>query len=486
MIFYKPTQIPLPWFDEGWTLSVARNWVEKGVYARLLEGKPVSYEMMAGSFPVTVPVGISFRLFGIGVLQGRLPNILITVGMLWLLFFFSQSLYNERVGIITLFVVLFATTAPHVLVMGRQALSDIPMIFFLVLGLLGFYFTLSRSNWFLVLTIFSWGISITCKLVPLPFLSFALFVCLLVSMVWKRYQVLYKLIIAWIGMIVVYFAFVWIENWLTRDLALYLGPMKGNFVLAGFILNKQVRLDTFKGFITFGIPTFLGLCFGSYYIFKNRKEKNETWFFINLLYIALCLSWLSWYVFFSIGWAKYFFPIAFLSSVYLALLLDQFTQHFNIKSLILTISGDLRHFRLKCISIKAMIAIFIVIDGMIFTYFYLSILNKEANDAPYHIAAYINQTSSKDALVETYDSELHFLIDRPMYFPPDQIQVELNRRFNLDPNTPIKYDPLSSDPDFIIIGPFSRGWKLYETIVNSGKFQKVFTDNNYEVYKQIR
>ena len=29
-----------PWWDEGWTLSVARNLAEHGLYARLLDGAP--------------------------------------------------------------------------------------------------------------------------------------------------------------------------------------------------------------------------------------------------------------------------------------------------------------------------------------------------------------------------------------------------------------------------------------------------------------
>jgi len=30
---------PGMWWDEGWTLSVARNWIERGHYGRLLDGQ---------------------------------------------------------------------------------------------------------------------------------------------------------------------------------------------------------------------------------------------------------------------------------------------------------------------------------------------------------------------------------------------------------------------------------------------------------------
>jgi 4-amino-4-deoxy-L-arabinose transferase-like glycosyltransferase len=486
MVFYKPTQIPAPWFDEGWTLSVARNWIEKGVYARLLDDKPVSYVGMAWSFPVTVPVGISFQLFGVGVLQGRLPNILLTAVTLFLLYLLARIIYDEKIGLITLLVVLFASTGPHILVMGRQALAEMPMLFYLILGFLGFYYALHRSGWFLLLTALSWGTSITCKQHPLPFLSLALFICLLVALALKRYQVIWKVIIVWMGCIAVYISFILGESWLMKDLRLYGAPMRGLYEVTAFVFNKQVRLDTLRGFFTFGFSTFVGLCFGLFDFLRNRKIINEPRFFVNLIFLTLCLSWLAWFVLLSIGWPKYFFPIAFLSSVYVALLLDQFTHHFSLKFLANFVGRDLRKFRFNWNTVKVMVAIFIILDGMVFTYFYLSFLNHQTSETPYQVAEFINQTTPEDTLVETYDSEIIFLLDRPVYFPPDQIQVELNRRLVLDPDTPIDYDPLAADPDYIIVGPFSRGWKLYESVLDTGKYRMVFGNASYDVYERVR
>lgn len=486
MVLYKPAQIPAPWFDEGWTLSVARNWVEHGIYARLLDGVPVSYVGMAWSFPVTVPVGISFRLFGIGVLQGRLPNILLTTVSLILLFRYSRYLYNESIGLLALLVVLFASTVPNILVMGRQVLAETPMIFYLALGFISFSKALSGSNWFLILTIFSWGTAITCKQHPLPFLSFALFICLLFSFIYKKYQIMFRIFIIWLGSITVYLSLIWIEGLLTKDLPLYGAPMRGLYEVTAFVLDKQIRLDTIKGFVTFGIPTFLGLCYGFYDLIHENKRKDEPWFYVNLTFLIMCLSWLLWFVFFSIGWSKYFFPIAFLSSIYLAVMLDRFTHHFDIKYLATTIGGNIKRFRLNWNSVKVMISILIIIDGIVFTYFYFSILNAQANNAPEKVAEYINHNIPADALIETYDPEVIFLVNRPVHFPPDQIQVELNRRLNLDPETHIDYDPLAADPDIIVIGPFSKTWGLYETITKSGQFTNTLSVLGYEVYRANR
>ena len=45
------------WWDEGWRLSVAHNWVERGFYGRLLDG-----QLAAGGLQAAFPVsGFSLR-----------------------------------------------------------------------------------------------------------------------------------------------------------------------------------------------------------------------------------------------------------------------------------------------------------------------------------------------------------------------------------------------------------------------------------------
>lgn len=83
-LFRLPTAPPL-WWDEGWTLSVARNWVETGHYGRFLDGTPVSPRLAAAP-PVVLPMALSFRLFGVGAWQGRLPGVIFTAVTLWFLY----------------------------------------------------------------------------------------------------------------------------------------------------------------------------------------------------------------------------------------------------------------------------------------------------------------------------------------------------------------------------------------------------------------
>src|SRR5437868_3006531 len=88
---------PGVWWDEGWTMSVARNLVERGHYGRLLDGQ-LAPPGLEAAFPVTAPVALSFELFGVGIWQGRLFGVLCTVAALALMYHLALRLYNRPVA----------------------------------------------------------------------------------------------------------------------------------------------------------------------------------------------------------------------------------------------------------------------------------------------------------------------------------------------------------------------------------------------------
>ena len=75
---------PPMWWDEGWTLSVARHWAEDGRYGWLRDGAPAQSGLEA-SFAVTLPVGVVMRVLGAGVWQGRVFGVLCATGATLLL-----------------------------------------------------------------------------------------------------------------------------------------------------------------------------------------------------------------------------------------------------------------------------------------------------------------------------------------------------------------------------------------------------------------
>ena len=86
---------PAMLWDEGWTVSVARNWVELGHYGRLSLGE----KALAGlqlAFPVTGLVAFAFKYFGIGLFQARLVITVYLVATLALLFYLACRFYDRQ------------------------------------------------------------------------------------------------------------------------------------------------------------------------------------------------------------------------------------------------------------------------------------------------------------------------------------------------------------------------------------------------------
>lgn len=79
------------------------------------------------------------------------------------------------------------------------------------------------------------------------------------------------------------------------------------------------------------------------------------------------------------------------------------------------------------------------------------------------------------AIIETYESELFFLLDRRYHYPPDQVHVELIRREDLGESRVIDYDPLSADPDYLVVGGWCRYYKCYDSVLTNGVFRLVKT-----------
>ncbi len=121
LLFVRLEQVPPVWMDEGWTLSLARNWVELGHYGHLLMGRPVPLTSLNSGLPVVAPVALSFRLLGVGLVQGRLPGVLFTLGALAALWYLSYRLYDRSTANWTLAGILLLSVQPelHPILVGR-------------------------------------------------------------------------------------------------------------------------------------------------------------------------------------------------------------------------------------------------------------------------------------------------------------------------------------------------------------------------------
>ena len=99
-------------------------------------------------------------------------------------------------------------------------------------------------------------------------------------------------------------------------------------------------------------------------------------------------------------------------------------------------------------------------------------------------AAFINHATPPGASIETYESELLFLLERPVHVPPAQSNVDFIRRNWLGGPDASSYDALSVNAGYLIIGAFGTGW--YDRLVSEGRYIRIHRFGSYEVYRQVR
>jgi 4-amino-4-deoxy-L-arabinose transferase-like glycosyltransferase len=466
--------MPALWFDEVWNLITARLWVQNGVYGRLLEGNYILSRMMTHSISVTSWQALSFLIFRPGVWQGRLPSTLFMTLALLLLYLLANRMYGKPVGEWSLAVlVMLSLPGIHPYWYGRQAVSEAAVVFYILVG----YWFFSRPDAHKsdqALAVLFWGLALNAKGLAIPFLSWALIFPALVAGAEKNWAVVRKYAFTWSGSLAILLALKGLERGLEGGLPEY-GLMQGLVRTVALVTEPQVRLETLGFFATIGLLSILGIGYAVWLNWRETftpSERQPVLRYVRLSWFALVLSWLVWYLLLSIGWLRYYLPAFYLSSVYQALLLLRAATYLrNLKNRLLRVGG-------------------MVLGGVVLllfaalNVFSLSQQLHDRDDALLATISYLHDQTAPDALVESYDAELFFFLKRSYHYPPDQVQLDLNRRAYRYQDIEINYDPLTADPDYIVIGPLGRFWALYADVVTSDEFELVYKNRNYQIYQQ--
>jgi hypothetical protein len=490
MFGFNPATAPPLWFDEGWSLSVARNWVEFGQYGRLLDGQLISSTGMAQPLAATAPVALGFNLLGVGIWQGRVSGAFYTLVALALLYALANQLYDRRVATAALWIaiVLPMHNELNPLFIGRQALAEMPLMVYLLAGYLFLLLAVERIRW-LPLAMMFWGLALTTKGHVVPFWLVALLVPLLLALARRQWRIVSLLLAGGAGAVAFSIVFAWLQRYLEGGLALYGAPMIGLYNVTVLVPQLDVRLAAVRIVALFGIPTLLGLLYALWDLKRRRFTLQTGADIVRLCLVVQVSTWLLWYVLLSVNWERYLFPIVFLGSMFVALLLDRLTCHFDLRRSALIIGDSLRQRRGAWTAAQILLAIVLVAGALTFSligYMGVYLISRQSPPA-LAVAEFLNTRTEQQALIETYDSELLFLLNRRYHYPPDQTQVEANRRLFLHEGAPLQYDPLSAaDPDYLVSGPFSAQWGLYQAAIASGAFRRVFAVDRYEVYARVR
>ena len=129
---------PVPWFDEGFTTHAARTLAERGVYGTYnAQDGYLHFDSGVSTGPtLVIPIALSFKLFGYGMWQARLVNVLFTMVLLWGLFAVMKRLYGQNVGLLSVMILLGwpNLAGAGFLNVSRQVLGEAPVLAFLAVG----------------------------------------------------------------------------------------------------------------------------------------------------------------------------------------------------------------------------------------------------------------------------------------------------------------------------------------------------------------
>lgn len=484
--------LPPLWWDEGWTLTVARTWVERGHYGLLLEGQPAPPDL-AAAFPVVAPIALGLRLLGVGAWQGRLVIALFSLATLALLHYLARRIFSRPVANATLGVLLLMPIYEglHPVYMGRQALAEMPMLFYALAGYACFLSALRRPLLFMPPTILLWTIALLAKAQPLPFWAASLIVPLLVTLLKRRWREAGLLGVALFGSYGGSRLLARFWTLLLRGHTLPGTPISGVRDFTAVIPNPSIRLEALFVTVTAALPTLLGLGYAAWRWLK-RPDKLETEpekAIMRLSLLSLAGSWLGWFILLSAGWFRYLFPVTFVGAMFVAALLHDLSDGFDLPAVLRRAGSALRRLRLDRPAAKAFLAIFLVGLSLPFGLISLGDLFLSADDSVYHVAEFLNTQTPPDALIESYDTELFFLLDRPYHYPPPQMHVDLMRKGFLQQDVSIEYDPLPAGPDYLVIGEYGRNagsGALYGPVLSAGEFRLVQSYGEYDIYERVR
>jgi 4-amino-4-deoxy-L-arabinose transferase-like glycosyltransferase len=429
--------------------------VETGHYGRLLAGQPISPGLAAAP-TVVLPVALSFRLFGVGAWQGRLPGVFWTGLALWLLYRLATELYDRRTALATLALALLTPTIAYVqpVLLGKQVLAEMPGLCFLIAGYLLFFRGLRRERGGSTVGAgLLWSLCAVTKFQFVPFLVLSVVVICAVLCRRRSWRGLCQsaVALALAGALPLAWVLFSARQWPA------LGPEWSTAGLLGVtavVPGLPVRIWATETALSGGVPAAVALTYAAGHDLSTRHlPRLAIWTF--------AVSSIAWYWLLSVSWPRYLFPAVFVSSIFLGGVLRAVTGGFD-ASVVGGMFRGLRASQWRRLTPAQRRTLILLVPMACTSVLVLTSTLCRPDDSLFRLAEYLRTAVPPGAVIETYEAEILFLAEQPVHFPPDGIDVQFNRRILLqDRRVVIHYDPLAAMPGYLVVGNFSRMWQVY-------------------------
>ena len=482
--FHNLTRYPAPWFDEGSHLHVPKTLALYGEYADISSDGFRYYGPTIGVGPtVMLPIAAAFKIFGIGLLQARFVMALYLLAACYIFFKLAEHLSGKAVAWIALALILSSRSVLF-LEYGRQLLGEVPGFFFLALALYLWFAKWNENDIKRLVTIgLFFGLAMITKyqyllfLAPTLILSWGLDVFYYKTSSHKNFLIPGIVAAGSFGIWQVFTLMYLGPATMTENLALLQASAEGaafNFNLAQLAANVGA-LSSRAVYLEALLPALIY----AFFVSVPRTREGQKF---SVLFLMIALN-LVWFIVASIGWIRYAFLGLTLSSIFIARFLHSLTDGFNID----WSGGSFRSlFEVKNAARFALTVWLVAIIAIPLTKDVSEIAFPGPNNARL-MADYLNANVPESAIIETWEPEIGFLTNHNYHYPKNELlAVAVNQVYYGGEPVRDRYSFVETEnPDYILVGEFSKWTLIYPVDYVFENYQWVQTFGDYDLYQRI-
>ncbi len=463
---FNITNYPRFWYDEGVFSQVASNLARYGHYATtIISGQSFSdFNSGITTGPtVILPAAVSYKLFGISIMSGRVVSMAYLILFLGIFYFFTKKVFGENVALLSFASIFFTRFILIVIKWGRFLMGEVPAMSFLFLGL--FFHASAEENDsehdYLLSGLF-YGLSILTKEYVALFLlpALALYLILKKNILKDARKMVLPLLIGILAPELIFYSFkIHFLGW----------PAFIGNVLERRVFSEELFSPSFlplASLFKYYQPVLIAVCFMAYRVIKRTDSER----FLRLLELIVLFNL---FFFLVSGYIARYALFLVLSNILVV--------HYLFDIGLIKNARDLgRKVRIVFVSLAVL--------ALIMTLVFLGRSGadrSENNDDLISMSGYLEKNVPDGLLIETPEYEVAAISQSNTFHMPPGIMPTKDenkiRRYK-------KYDFLKINAPFLLEGDFARG--LYYLVYPAEKvgknYGKVKMIGRYTLYKRSR
>ncbi|MEZ4669884.1 MAG: glycosyltransferase family 39 protein [Anaerolineae bacterium] len=484
LLLYRLNQFPVPWYDEGSHLHVAKNYALYGVYADSSSEGYRPFGPAIGVGPtVLLPIAAVFKIAGVSIPAARLVIVAYSLITLLGIFFLVRHFVFYNYALLAVVLLLLLPTIRYIYY-SRTVVGEVPGLAFLIVGLWLWLRPAGHKMGWLVVVGILMGLASITKNQYAFFILPSLLLCWIVNIVWYREKGHLYYIIPGVIAGIMFAAWTYLtiiklgsgDNFSENLATLREAGAGALVVLTRDSLTQVFRILTDSGL--YGILFIPAFIYGIIVSLPRNAAGRQ--YGIVMVFFAVSTAFFV----MSLGWDRYAFAPATLAVLFVVILIRDMTQAFKF---------DWKGWR-SALGTQSPVparAAFCVVIGWLFVtvlvpgFLHTTEVMRQGNTNAYAVSDWITANVPQDAVIESWEQELGVLTDSRIHYPPQLILAKaVAAIWQGAPPASESYDFRDyGTPDYVVVGAFAVYTGIYpnERLTNYKLIENI---GDYNVYQR--